>query len=267
MKRINLANSNFENDVEYTIINFNDGEKHLKIISEIDHKENYLIQTRISSLDDMFILLQCCDILNRHGVMFEIYISYLLTMRMDRVMNFNEAFSLDIIKNMLILTKATKISIFECHSNRLMLENPDLFVNAIDGPRDPDCIYVLPDDGAWERYRSFLTFDMECFIGHKKRDLNTGRIEKLELTNDPNLNNNYPFYVWDDLCDAGGTFKLIATELDKIDPNRKKYLHISHAVNLQGILDLSKIYDKIFITNSYKDWNNLPDNVIVKNMI
>lgn len=38
-------------------------------------------------------------------------------------------------------------------------------------------------------------------------------------------------------------------------------------VNTKGIENLSKHFNHVWFTNSYKDWNNLPDNVTLINLI
>lgn len=36
---------------------------------------------------------------------------------------------------------------------------------------------------------------------------------------------------------------------------------VTHAVQFEGILKVSKVFDKVFITNSHTHWTYLPDNV------
>lgn len=38
-------------------------------------------------------------------------------------------------------------------------------------------------------------------------------------------------------------------------------------VNAKGIENLSKYFNHVWFTNSYKDWNNLSDNVTLINLI
>ena len=67
------------------VISFPDGEKHLKI-NQLDRKDNVKIICRITNSDELFLLMQLSDILNRQCVVIEeIVISYLMTMRCDRL--------------------------------------------------------------------------------------------------------------------------------------------------------------------------------------
>ena len=55
---------------------------------------------------------------------------------------------------------------------------------------------------------------------------------------------------------------VMATE---VVPNQERNIVVTHMVNPKGIQTLSAHYDKVFFTNSYKDWENeeLPINVSV----
>lgn len=67
---------------------------------------------------DLFVLLQVGNILNRQGVPFSLTIRYLMSARMDRVMSFNEAFSLEIVANAINSIHPTKVGLHEAHSER-----------------------------------------------------------------------------------------------------------------------------------------------------
>jgi ribose-phosphate pyrophosphokinase len=73
--------------------------------------------------------------------------------------------------------------------------------------------------------------------------------------------------VVDDLCDGGGTFLGIAEAIRKIDENAKISISLIHMVNRKGIENLSKTFDNVFFTNSYKDWDNLPENCKMYNIL
>ena len=68
--------------------------------------------------------------------------------------------------------------------------------------------------------------------------------------------------ILDDLCDGGGTFCGIAAELKKYKPDADINIFVTHMVNRRGIENLAKTFNKVYFTNSYRTWDNLPDNVI-----
>ncbi len=108
-------------------------------------------------------------------------------------------------------------------------------------------------EGAVERYN--LRF---IGVGDKIRDVETGKITKFEFVFDE-IDKKRPILVIDDLCDGGGTFVGLAEEIrkhTKVDID----IFVTHMVNPKGIENLSKTFRHVYFTNSYKDWENLPEN-------
>jgi ribose-phosphate pyrophosphokinase len=60
--------------------------------------------------------------------------------------------------------------------------------------------------------------------------------------------------IVDDICDGGGTFIGLAAELKNKNAG-KLYLAVSHGIFSKGF-DSLKCFDKIFTTNSFKDFDN-----------
>lgn len=266
---VNLENS----DIKYKLSKFPDGEPHIEI-EDIDRKNDVLIKCRICNPDDLFILMQVGDILNRQEIPFELHIYYLMSSRMDRVMNINRPYSLKIVSQVINSLSPKAVRVLEPHSKRTeyLINNYTGAVN-IDEIIDElqNSIKVAPDKGAFERLKEYLPcFDFLYF--NKTRDLSTGKIVSTEPMN-TEITKSYlpdtPFLVIDDLCDGGSTFKAIAGELHNINPNKKKYIFVTHMVNPVGIKVLSENYDKVYFTNSYKDWDKekLPKNVKVIKII
>lgn len=281
MQTLNLVHVDKSN-IKYHIDIFPDGEKSLVIDSNIDHKTDLVnLVTRLSSMDEIFIMLQAADILNRHGVVFDLYISYLMSMRMDRVMDFNRPFSLRVVANMIKNCGARNKYVLEPHSDRTLEElGAKKWVTQFDLIRDNSIksridglkgtVLIFPDAGAKKRYL-ISSNDVVCFT--KKRDLSTGKILELipETKNDFNaLTFSNDFLLIDDLCDGGVTFVGIANKVREINKNAKLSILVTHLVNDRGLENLSNNFDEIFITNSYKDWNlieNLPCNVKVIDVV
>ena len=102
----------------------------------------------------------------------------------------------------------------------------------------------------------------------RKKDLDGNVRIFTEIKSKPRRSNNKPILVVDDLCDGGGTFISVAKELRELNPP-KLSLFVTHAIQLAGIEKVSKVYDEVYITNSYNNWENekLPNNVIVIDII
>lgn len=276
MTRLNLIDPS-KSDISYSISKFPDGEIQISL-GEINRKDYIRVYCRITKAEELFILMQVADILNRQGVEWYLNIYYLMGARMDRVMDFNRPFTLkvigDIIKNM----GATSVQILDPHSEASfrLCDGGCMFINDEDNKYhdlDPDLyeVYreyqvVFPDHGASERYGVHRGDDI--VVANKVRNPETGKIESIEITN-PELfkNNNKPLMVVDDLCDAGGTFVGLAKEIRKYT-DKELNIFVTHMVNRKGIKNLAENYDHVYFTNSYEDWkgvladfgDSLPDN-------
>lgn len=263
MQILNLINKE-KSDIDYSISRFPDGEVQITL-GEFSHKDRLMVMCRVTNPEELFILTQVMDILDRHGMIYEVEIYYLMTMRMDRVMDFNRPFSLDIVSKMLKLFNARKIYILEPHSNRILWDVSlfrELFLPEISQSR---CEFfdtyqiVFPDNGAKSRYKNFEGIYPPIFCS-KIRDSDTGKLSGFKIDNPQDLKGDN-LLIFDDLCDGGGTFCGIASEIKKIKPDAKLSIYVTHMVNPKGIENLSKNFNHVWFTNSYKTWENLPNNV------
>ena len=255
----------FTKGIGYEVISFPDGEKHLKI-NELDRKDTVEIICRITNSDDLFLLMQLSDILNRQCVnVKQIIIPYLMTMRCDRLFSFVQPFSLKIVANVINSLNA-KVLLVEPHSDiSLKLINNSEAVYLTGSLSDKNFIYCLPDKGALLRY-SKNNFIHKPIICSKLRDVETGKLNGFEIEELGDYKEGMPICVIDDLCDGGGTFVGIAKKLRELNP-KQLTLAITHAVQRMGIERVAEVYDNVIITNSYKDWDNLPDNVAISHII
>lgn len=262
--KLNLINPE-DSDIKYTIFSFPDGEKQISIDSEIDRKQEIKVICRVTNADELFILMQVNDILSRHGVKWYLYITYLMSMRMDRVMDFNRPFSLSIVSNILKNFSCYDMEVLEPHSERVIdLANSysRIFINNVSSEYFRDVTVVYPDKGSAERYQGY--FCKGTVIFKKKRNLETGKIESFEIEKEWIISKNFVFV--DDLCDGGGTF------LGELEVLKEKYpdgvftLIVCHAVNEQGLRKVLDKFDKVVISNSYKDWDKVieSDKLIVE---
>ena len=253
-----------KSDIKYHVIDFPDSEPHI-VLEEVNRKESVKVICRISNPRDLFIVTQVGSILNRQGVPYSFDIKYLMSMRMDRVISFNEAYSLEIVMNMLKMFKPISISVLEAHNNIAILVNGGMGYPS-DKPDFSECLVVFPDKGAYERYKGLYDKAVIC---SKVRDMSTGALTGFNINNPEVLDEcpNKPLVVIDDLCDGGGTFVGIAELLSEKCPNRPKSIFVTHAVNPKGINNISEYYDNVYITNSFRDWVDCPENVTIINVV
>lgn len=254
-------------EVKYKIHTFPDGHEHLEICSELNHREPLTVTIRIATTDDLFILLQLKDICDRHSIKIEqVYITYLMCARMDRLMSFNEAVDLKIIFDTLVTAfPKTSFVIFEPHNTNSLLQfgsflfDDDTFTDYPGVMPDNIGCILLPDNGAFKRYYHLRFIkDVPFLYASKQRTHNRIQITLPEI----DIPDDKDILVLDDLCDGGGTFFALHQNLPEKYKNRV-HLVVAHAIQMQAIIDLASIYKTITFTNSYTAWENavLPDNV------
>ena len=269
MQQLNLVHLE-DSDIKYSISRFPDGEVQISL-GEFSHKEQIQVKCRITNAEEFFILMQILDILDRHEVLYKVHIYYLMGMRMDRVMDFNRPFTLKIILNSLKNCNADTIEILEPHSDvyydfRFGGKFTELYVeNSPSNTVWNGFQIVLPDAGAKERYE--FSYDKAVLTCSKIRDLTTGKILEIKVDN-PEAITDKPLLILDDLCDGGGTFCGIAKAFNSLGiPKERLNIAVTHMVNPKGIKNLSETFNHIWFTNSYKDWDNLPENVTMLKVI
>lgn len=289
MQILNLINKE-KSEIEYVIDKFPDGQINIHL-NNINRKDgNIGIVCRISSNDDIIMMMLVNDILQRQEIQVEyIYITYLLTARMDRVMDINQPYSLKIVSNIINSFKAKNVFVQEAHSEKTfnLIENSHPACEAFDPSGSPlflkelgpvNIQYIFPDAGASKRYNVkealrcnrpaisydkmpyFLDIDISCT---KKRNPETNELSGFEFTNKNKVSDKTDvIIVRDDLCDGGGTFmgvgELIKNYVNTIFINKEKpkiILVITHMIQAKyAISKLLTIYDEVWFTNSYKNW-------------
>lgn len=263
-----MSKINFITGEGYKVITFPDGEKHLKV-DELNPKESVEITCRITNSDDLFLLMQLSDIVQRKElVVSRLNITYLMGMRCDRLFSMNESFTLKIIANVINSFNAVSVYIDEPHSSRTRMLINQCCDRNITVPFIKEKLgrytICLPDEGAYRRYgRCSADSYILC---EKKRDVETGKLSGFTIADICFYENNNGIVVIDDLCDGGGTFIGIAELLKKELAPKELILVVTHAVQEAGIKRVAEVYDKVYITNSYRDWDTwdqLPANVVV----
>ena len=252
--------------IKYKVFHFPDGEIQIEL-GEFSHKEDVLIKCRITNAEELMVLCQVMDILDRHEIEYSTRIYYLMSMRMDRVMDFNRPFSLKVVTKILNSYNCQSYEIIEPHSNTTQTLCKHCY--PFYGECRPDFSnyqIVFPDAGAKERYSLGYEQDL-CITCSKVRDEATGRILEIKINNPEDLLKK-PLMIIDDLCDGGGTFCGIAQAFSKLGITKDKLnISVVHMVNPKGIENLSKNFNHVWFTNSYKDWENLPENITMLDII
>lgn len=269
MQILNLVHLE-DSDIKYSISRFPDGEVQISL-GDFSHKEQIQVKCRITNAENLFILMQVLDILDRHEVSYVLSIYYLMGMRMDRVIDFNRPFTLKIVLNSLKNCNADNIKILEPHSDtyydyRFGGKFTELYIEG--SPSNTvwhSYQMILPDAGAKEKYDyQYVGTALTC---SKVRDLTTGKILEIKIDN-PEAISDKPLLILDDLCDGGDTFCGIAKAFNSLGISKERLnIAVTHMVNPKGIKNLSENFNHVWFTNSYEDWENLPENVTIIKVI
>jgi ribose-phosphate pyrophosphokinase len=265
MKILDLTQPN-KSEIPFERFVFPDGQDHIKILSEEMLNELVLIKTRITNASDLFVLLQATEVLrNSLGVRrIGLLITYLMSARMDRRMSKKEPISLKIVADIINSQRYEDVSIFDPHSSvtETLIDGADVLTNAkfiqnvLKDLNDDNLKILSPDDGAAKKITQ-LNLDLgigtqNIIYARKSRSVVDGKISKVVVDTD-DLDGE-PVLIIDDICDGGATFIGLAKALREKNAG-KLYLAVSHGIFSKG-LDVLSDYEKIYTTNSYKDWQS-----------
>jgi ribose-phosphate pyrophosphokinase len=247
--------------------NFPGGECQVALNNESFGPSTTII-ARITDSNGIMQLLLTTDALRRVGVKdISLFMPYVPYARQDRVCNPGEAHSLKVFANLINSQNYRDVAVFDPHSDvtealfdNCRIHNNHQFVRETIFALDIQNNFSLisPDAGAYKKVfylgkdlqrTNLTTFDIvNC---NKERDTKTGVITNFTVNGISDLQGK-PCLVVDDICDGGGTFLGLATEL-KARNAGPLYLVVSHGIFSQGFDKLLQHYEKIVFTNSFKD--------------
>ena len=259
-KTLNLADIE-KSDIKYKKTTFPDGEPHIQF-EEIDNKYPITVKTRICNPNDLYTLLLVRDVLDRWGVPYNTEISYLMSARMDRLMDITRPVSLGIVQKVLGIPNefsGNQTYIFDCHAK---IPCPDLYIRDIMRElRTEYDAFVFPDLSALGRYRAMLEMKgkNQYFLACDKQRTPESVItnigdEKLDI-----IKRQEFVAVVDDIIDGGRTISNVIDTVRENAPDVKIHVYASHCVNKDGLKRILLKSDQLTTTNSYKDWQSDPD--------
>jgi len=268
MKRILLEPS------DYDCFTYPAGELQVRLrnpaMDQIVGADQVSILARILGSHDvlkMAMLSSAVEGLNRTARI-EFILPYLPYARADRRFVVGDCFGLEVFGNILASCAPTSVLTLDAHSDISRLKIPNLtnassdefITKAIgDFTEGHDHINILyPDEGAAQRYRV-----KSCYFkksggvvttryshATKKRDPATGKFLGFTV---PEIGNDYPVLIIDDICDGGGTFKGIAEALQDEVPRERLGLYVTHGIFSKGPSAVSTYFSKVYCTNSISD--------------
>ena len=275
MLHLNLVNQE-KSDIKYKINKFPDGQQSVDLVrGTVNVINDIRIETRLNSFSDLEILICATKALrNITTKSISLYVPYFLGSRSDR--KFVEGgvnYLKEVICPIVNSLEFTSVTVVDPHSDVLeaclkgynKISNFYLVRQALtridnkDGARNRVCL-VSPDAGAYKKiFDVAKSFEIENIAtGTKVRDLKTGQILHTEVPNLPvsTTDEELKYVIVDDICDGGRTFIELAKAIQNQRPNAKLYLVVTHGIFSAGFDELSKWFEGIYTTDSYKDIDN-----------
>lgn len=255
MKTINL---NKQEGVSFLL--YPDNQPHVNISIPIYYSEEVKV---VCSIVDSLKLIQLLQVSNALDKLFAkkkvLVIPYLMAARYDRVMveGSGESFDLEVVASLINSCGFERVILFDVHSevslalikNSTSIPNMEL-VRSYD---IKDSVLICPDAGAAKKINKYFEWNkniIDVVYCIKSRDLSNGNLTIKVLEPEKCLNKNC--LIIDDLCDGGGTFLGIASQISPLYLT----LIVTHGIFSKGVEILERKFDKIIVSNSYCDFFN-----------
>lgn len=247
MKEINL---NSLLNVKLTL--FPDNQPHIQIENVEEFDSVKLVVSLTSSKKVLEMVMVANAIGHKHAFLRELHIPYLMGARYDRLMNDGDSLDLEVIGSVINLCNAEKVYLYDPHSSAVMKHIKNIYL--VDNRKllreydTPNAVYIVPDKGADKKTQQQLEFlpnVTEIVRCDKSRELSTGRITISVL--EPEKCEGRDCVIVDDLCDGGGTFLGIASQINP----RSLTLIVTHGIFSKGFKELEEKFSQIITSNTY----------------
>ncbi|WP_144890246.1 ribose-phosphate diphosphokinase [Flavobacterium tiangeerense] len=262
-----------EEEIIFQNFTFSGGEPHIKINPDFDVNQKITITHRLNSFNDLGLLCIAVDALRRMDVKrVELFIPYFPAARQDRVMIKGEPLSVKVYADIINGMQFDKVFVFDAHSEvtPALVNNCEVipnhtFIETVVKAIGNDVKLISPDGGALKKIYKVSEFlgGVEVVECSKSRDVKTGRLSGFKVYNDDLQ--GMDCLIVDDICDGGGTFVGLAEELKNKNAG-KLYLAVSHGIFSKGF-EVLDCFEKIFTTNSFKDFEGESVEVIGLNQL
>lgn len=245
------------------ITKFPDGQINVELNSS-----DGVITHRINSYEDLAVLLSISECMRFNFITKKkLIIPWMFGQRSDRRFAMNESFGLKVITDQINSCKFHNVELFDPHSDVSLAlinnsyKNVDKWEVTMKAIMDYSSLsLVSPDAGAYKKLYEFASkHKYNIVAANKFRDING----KISINFNSDVSDKHCL-IADDICEYGGTFKALATEL-KSNGAKSVSLYVSHfsgggPSNIRNTINgLLQYIDTIYTTNSVmskKDFSN-----------
>ena len=267
--------------IEVKAISFPSGERHIQIsnqgetssVNRLQKSQSVQIRANLNTSDAILdlLLLENALLNINPELIIDLLLPYLPYARQDRVCAAGQAFSMQVMSQLLKIQPKRSITVWDCHSKvgldltqainipaEQLIAHCDELVELI---QSPDTALVCPDNGAVPRTQAVAQYFNQSNVvyAHKNRDPLTGQITHMELVT-PFITQKTAVII-DDICDGGATF-LQLSELLRGNGFEHIVLYVTHGVFSRGLQVFNGLVDAIYTTNSLPQTTHLKLTVI-----
>lgn len=236
---------------------FPDKQPHINI-DNISQGDEVKVTCSITDANMMLLLLQCSNALdNLFADKKILVIPYLMGARFDRLIQKGDSVDLKVIANLINSCGFEKVYLYDVHSDTsTVLINNSVNISNIElvkGYKKEESVLICPDAGAVKKVGKYFEINeniKDVVYCNKLRDLSNGNITLKILEADKCENRNC--VIIDDLCDGGGTFLAIASQI------KPKYLTliVTHGIFSKGLDVFKGYFNKIIVSDSYAEYKH-----------
>jgi len=235
-------------NIDCESFSFSGGERHIQIKKmPLDTSKEFNIKAVINSSDDLLDLLLINNGLCNHykeKVIINLEIPYMPYARQDRVCAIGQAFSMELMAQLLNILNLKRLVTWDCHSqvgldltgavnisSTEIIQASDELVTIL---QSKDSVLICPDNGALARCEQLqATLNISEMVRcEKRRDPATGRITHTDVLVE-DLSGKTAV-ITDDICDGGYTFIKIAEQLKEKNVD-KVVLYVTHGIFSKGL--------------------------------
>jgi ribose-phosphate pyrophosphokinase len=236
---------------------FPDKQPHINI-DGVNENDEVQVTCSITDANNLLLLLQCSNAFdNLFAKKKELVIPYLMGARFDRLMQKGDSVDLKVIANLINGCGFEKVYLYDVHSDTstVLIENSINISNAdlVKQYQKEDAILICPDAGAVKKVSKYFDLNnniKDVVYCNKSRDLSNGNITLKVLEADKCEGKNC--VIIDDLCDGGGTFLAIASQIKPAHLT----LIVTHGIFSKGFEVFKGTFDEIIVSDSYAEYTN-----------
>jgi ribose-phosphate pyrophosphokinase len=185
-------------------------------------------------------------------------IPYFPYARQDRVCREGEAFSLEVMADLINNLKCDKVTVYDPHSlvtkelvnNIEVVEAYNLFHQSVvsDLILKEKLGIIAPDKGCYERAEVIAKiYNTNVIYFKKHRCRHTGEVKGFTNPDDIPFKS---YLMVDDICDGGGTFIMLARHLDEL-AIKDLYLYVTHGVFSNGLDCLRPYFKHVYCYHTF----------------